>query len=154
MKTKKATFAAGCFWGVQERFDELGGVVSTIVGYAGGRTRKPTYREVCTGKTGHAEAVQVEYDPEKITYERLLKEFWKMHDPTSMNRQGPDIGTQYRSMIFYHNQEQKKKAEESRENEQKKQIKDIVTEIKKLGKFHPAEEYHQHYCQKKALKVI
>lgn len=149
MRTEKTYFAAGCFWGIQAAFDELPGVVSTVVGYAGGKTTDPTYRLVCSGKTGHAETVQVEYDPEKVTYEQLLRAFWSLHDPTTLNRQGPDAGTQYRSAIFYENCEQKKTAEESRKREQKRYTKEIVTEISQMKGFYPAEEYHQHYIKKK-----
>src|SRR5213592_1460564 len=109
---EKATFGAGCFWHVEAAFLEIGGVTSTAVGYSGGHLRDPTYRDVCTGQTGHAEVVGVEYDPTKVTYEELLEAFWKLHDPTTMNRQGPDVGTQYRSAIFYHSPEQKRVAED------------------------------------------
>lgn len=149
MKTEKAYFAAGCFWGIQAAFDDVPGVVSTVVGYAGGKTETPTYKLVCSGKSGHAETVQVEYDPQKVTYEQLLDVFWSLHDPTTLNRQGPDTGTQYRSAIFYENCEQKKAAEESRKKEQEKYTKAIVTEIVEMTKFYPAEEYHQHYMRKK-----
>jgi len=149
MRTENAYFAAGCFWGIQAAFDELPGVVSTVVGYAGGKTENPTYKMVCAGKSWHAETVQVEYDPEKVTYEQLLEAFWSLHDPTTLNRQGPDTGTQYRSAIFYESEEQKKKALESKRNEQKKYTKDIVTEVSEMKRFYPAEEYHQHYVKKK-----
>lgn len=136
---KKAAFAAGCFWGVEAKFKELG--ADTTVGYTGGHTKSPTYKEVCSGKTGHAEAVLVEYDPKKITYDSLLSAFWKMHDYTQVNRQGPDIGEQYRSAIFYFDEDQKKKALISKP-------KNAATEISKAGEFWPAEEYHQDYFDK------
>lgn len=150
MLTEKATFAAGCFWGVEHGFRRLAGVVNTTVGYTGGNTANPTYHEVCTDKTGHAEAVLVEFDPEKITYERLLEEFWNMHDPTLLNRQGPDIGTQYRSAIFYHSPAQQTAALESKQRlEQSGRFRrPIVTEIVPAGQFWPAEEYHQRYFEK------
>jgi peptide-methionine (S)-S-oxide reductase len=149
MRTEKAYFAAGCFWSIQAAFDELPGVMSTVVGYTGGRTENPTYKLVCSGKTWHAETVQVEYDPKKVTYEQLLEVFWRLHDPTTLNRQGPDVGTQYRSAIFYENEEQKKKAEESKRKEQLKYTKEVVTEISQMERFYPAEDYHQHYMKKK-----
>lgn len=152
MKTDKryetATFAAGCFWGVEEAFRNLKGVIETEVGYTGGKTENPTYEEVCSDKTGHAEAVKVTYDPDKISYQGLLKVFWEIHDPTQLNRQGPDVGSQYRSVIFYHTPEQKKLAEESKEN-----IEGTVTEIVPAGPFYRAEEYHQKYILKTGRKV-
>ena len=138
----KATFAAGCFWNVEEAFRNLEGVTSTKVGYTGGTTKKPAYKDVCNQETGHAEAVQLEYNPKKISYHKLLKTFWKIHDPTQLNRQGPDIGSQYRSAIFYHNKEQKQLAEKSKP-------KNALTEIVKASTFYKAEEYHQHYLEKK-----
>jgi peptide-methionine (S)-S-oxide reductase len=149
-KTKKAIFAAGCFWGVEELFRTLPGVVKTTVGYTGGKTENPSYEQVCSHKTGHAEAVEVEYDPAKITYEELLDVFWKGHDPTTLNRQGPDVGDQYRSAIFYLDQTQKEVAEKSKNDLEKKgKYKDsIVTEITKAGPFYRAEEYHQKYFLK------
>jgi peptide-methionine (S)-S-oxide reductase len=145
-----ATFAAGCFWGVEEAFRHLPGVIHATVGYAGGRTKNPTYEEVCTGTTGHAESVQVEYDPAKISYEELLKVFWESHDPTTLNRQGPDIGEQYRSLIFYHTPEQKKLAEKSKAELEKSGTyrKPIVTEVVPAREFFRAEEYHQQYLEK------
>ncbi len=145
-----ATFAAGCFWGVEASFRELEGVIDTEVGYAGGKTEDPTYEEVCTGKTGHAEAVKILFDPQNIAYEELLDHFWKMHDPTTKNRQGPDVGSQYRSAIFYHTEEQKEKALESKEHQQSlpRMKKEIVTQIVPAKKFHKAEEYHQRYLEK------
>ncbi len=146
MAKKKAAFAAGCFWGVEAKFKELG--VDTTVGYMGGHTKSPTYKEVCSGKTGHAEAVLVEYDPKKITYDSLLSAFWKMHDYAQVNRQGPDIGEQYRSAIFYYDDDQKRKAFSSKP-------KNAATEISKAGEFWPAEEYHQDYFDKhKGYKLL
>lgn len=146
---EKATFGAGCFWHVEEAFRKLDGVLSTTVGYMGGTFENPTYEDVCTDETGHAEVVQIEYDPKKISYNQLLDVFWSTHDPTQLNRQGPDEGTQYRSAIFYHNEEQKKLAEESKKKLKKK--KPAVTEITKAKKFYKAEEYHQKYLQKKGM---
>ena len=143
---EKATFAAGCFWGVEAVFERTDGVEKTTVGYTGGKTKNPTYEQVCTGKTGHAEAVQIIYNPKIITYEQLLETFWMMHNPTQKNRQGPDIGTQYRSAIFYHNQEQKQIAEQSKK-EKDLGVK-IQTEITLAKEFYPAEEYHQKYLKK------
>lgn len=147
---EQATFAAGCFWGIQATFDKVPGVKSTLVGYTGGKTENPTYRQVCTDKTGHAEAVLIEYDPYQITYEQLLDVFWQIHDPTTLNHQGPDFGSQYRSAIFYHNEEQKKAAELLKQNLQKsgKFNKPIVTEIVPASVFYNAEDYHQQYYQK------
>ncbi|MDH3277925.1 MAG: peptide-methionine (S)-S-oxide reductase MsrA [Nitrosopumilus sp.] len=146
----KATFGAGCFWHVEDLFRKTKGVKSTKVGYIGGNLANPTYEEVCTDKTGHAEAVEVEYDPDEISYEELLNVFWNNHDPTTLNRQGPDIGNQYRSSIFYHNDSQKQIAEKSKEklNSSGKFSKDIVTEIVSSPEFYTAEEYHQKYFQK------
>lgn len=148
--TEKATFAAGCFWGVEDTFRKLDGVVDTMVGYTGGSTDEPTYREVCSGRTGHAEAVEIEYDPGKISYGQLLTMFWRIHDPTQLNRQGPDRGTQYRSAIFVHNENQAKQAEKSREleNNSGKHRGEVVTEIAPAGDFWKAEEYHQQYVEK------
>ena len=149
-KYEIASFAAGCFWGVEETFRELKGVISTMVGYMGGSTEDPTYGDVCTGTTGHAETVQVTFDPNKISYEKLLETFWNKHDPTTINRQGPDLGKQYRSIIFYHNDEQKKLAILSKEKlETSGKYKNlIVTEIIPAPKFYPAEDYHQQYLEK------
>lgn len=154
MPTEKATFAAGCFWGVEHNFRQLAGVVNTTVGYTGGHKENPTYNEVCTDKTGHAEAVLVEFDPARVTYERLLDEFWNMHDPTLLNRQGPDIGTQYRSAIFYHTPEQQTAALGSKQRlEQSGRLnRPIVTEIVPAGRFWPAEEYHQRYFEKHGVQ--
>jgi len=150
---EKATFGAGCFWHVEEAFRHLEGVHSTTVGYAGGTLKNPTYEDVCTDKTGHAEVVEIIFDPKKIIYEELLRVFWEIHDPTLKNRQGPDVGTQYRSVIFYHSPEQKTAAELSKKNleQSRKYNKKIVTEITKATTFYPAEEYHQHYLEKHGL---
>ncbi|MCI0503333.1 bifunctional methionine sulfoxide reductase B/A protein [Candidatus Micrarchaeota archaeon] len=148
-KTDAAIFSAGCFWHVQEEFDKLDGVVKTTAGYAGGATKNPTYEQVCGGKTGHAESVLVEFDPEKISYGKLLEAFWKMHDPTQLNRQGPDFGEQYRSIIFYNGKKQKQMAEKSLKGEQKKHMSRIVTEILEEKEFYPAEDHHQKYYAKK-----
>ncbi len=146
---EKATFAAGCFWHVEEAFRTITGVLKTEVGYTGGKMKKPTYEDVCSDETGHAEAVQVEFDPAIVTYEKLLEVFWAIHDPTQKNRQGPDEGTQYRSAIFYHTEEQKKTAEKSLKEEQKERKQKIATEITKAGTFYKAEEYHQKYLAKR-----
>ncbi len=149
-QTELATFAAGCFWGVEHIFKKVKGVVKTTVGYTGGTIEHPGYWDVSSGETGHAEAVLVEYDPSVITYEELLDYFWRLHDPTQLNRQGPDIGTQYRSAIFYHNEAQKKAAEKSKEKFDRSGVfnKKAVTEIKPAGTFYDAEEYHQDYFEK------
>ncbi len=147
---KKATFGAGCFWGVEEAFSKVPGVVSTAVGFMGGTTENPSYREVCTGRTGHAEVVEVVYDPEKVSYSDLLDLFWRIHDPTTPNRQGPDIGAQYRSVIFYHTPEQEAAARESKERLQHSGRfgREIVTAIEPASTFWRAEEYHQQYFKK------
>ncbi|MFQ5960011.1 MAG: peptide-methionine (S)-S-oxide reductase MsrA [Candidatus Methylomirabilales bacterium] len=147
---EKATFGAGCFWGVEAAFRKVKGVGSTTVGYSGGSFTDPTYKDVCSGKTGHAEVVQVEYDPSKVSYEELLGVFWNVHDPTQLNRQGPDIGTQYRSGIFFHNAEQETAAIASKEKLQQsgRFKKPIVTEISPASEFYRAEEYHQQYFEK------
>ena len=149
----KATFGAGCFWHVEDLFRKTKGVTSTKVGYTGGNLTNPTYEEVCTDKTGHAEAVEVEYDPNEISYDELLEIFWNNHDPTSLNRQGPDVGIQYRSSIFFHDESQKQTAEKSKEklNSSGKFSKSIVTEIVPSPEFYKAEEYHQKYFQKHGL---
>ena len=148
---KKATFGAGCFWGVEEAFRRIDGVTGTAVGYLGGSLENPTYEDVCTGRTGHAEVVQVEYDPSRVSFERLLDEFWESHDPTTLNRQGPDIGTQYRSAIFFHDEEQEAAASASRErlDASGKFRRPIVTEITRATPFYRAEEYHQQYLAKR-----
>jgi len=149
-KSEKATFAAGCFWGVEKAFSRIKGVISTRVGYTGGESKNPSYKDVCSGSTGHAEAVEITYDPSKISYEALLTIFWNIHDPTTPNRQGPDIGTQYRSAVFYHNEKQKEIASKYKEILDKSGAfaKDIVTEITRAGEFLKAEEYHQKYYEK------
>lgn len=147
-KKEKAIFAAGCFWSVQDQFDSLPGVISSKVGYTGGDTKNPTYKQVCTGDTGHAEAVEVLFDPEKISYDKLLKKFWEIHDSTQLNKQGPDFGSQYRSAIFYFSPAQKKSALVSLKEKQKKLKQKIVTEITPTSEFYDAEEYHQHYNRK------
>jgi peptide methionine sulfoxide reductase msrA/msrB len=153
-KREQATFAAGCFWGVEAAFRALPGVIETAVGYTGGRTEKPTYEQVCTDRTGHAEAVEVVYDPARISYAQLLAAFWKMHDPTQVNRQGPDHGTQYRSAIFYHDQAQRQAAEASRQKlaESGRCPRPIATAIEPAGAFWKAEEYHQRYLEKRGEK--
>lgn len=150
---EKATFGAGCFWHVEEAFRHLKGVTSTTVGYTGGTLKNPTYEDVCTDKTGHAEVVEITYHPEQISYTKLLNIFWDIHDPTTKNRQGPDVGTQYRSVIFYHTLEQKTLAETSKKKleQLKKYNKKIMTEITKATTFYPAEEYHQQYLAKHGL---
>lgn len=148
--TKTATFAAGCFWGVEEAFRNINGVISTEAGYTGGTVPDPTYEMVCSGRTGHAEAVRLRYDPGVVTYRELLDVFWSIHDPTQKDRQGPDIGTNYRSAIFYHDNEQKEQATSSRDGLFKsgKYRRPIVTEIVPAGQFWRAEEYHQQYFHK------
>jgi len=150
---KKATFAGGCFWCMQPPFDKLEGVVSTTVGYTGGHKKDPTYREVTTGKTGHAEAIEVLYDPAEVTYEKLLKIFWMNINPTTPDRQFADVGTQYRPAVFYHDEKQKKLAEKSRlELDHSGRFhKPIATEITAVSKFYPAEEYHQKYYKKNPI---
>ncbi len=152
--TQKATFAAGCFWGVEEAFRRVRGIVSTRVGYTGGAASNPTYRDVCTDRTGHAEAVEMEFDPALVSYEGLLDVFWNIHDPTEVNRQGPDVGTQYRSAIFYHTPGQHVAAEASRSRLQESpryRKKRIATEIVPAAEFYAAEEYHQRYLEKRGL---
>jgi len=153
-KLELATFAAGCFWGVEEAFRTVSGVKETAVGFMGGTTKKPSYAEVCTDRTGHAEVVQMKFDPSEVPYEKLLEIFWGIHDPTQRNRQGPDIGSQYRSAIFCHNEEQKRLAEESKKklDDSGKYSQKIVTEICPAGEFYMAEEYHQKYLMKRGLK--
>ncbi len=144
----KATFAAGCFWGVQYYFDQVPGVVGTTVGYTGGRTEHPTYEEVCTHTTGHAEAVLIEFDAKTVDYETLCRHFFRMHDPTQLNRQGPDIGDSYRSAIFYHDEEQRRVAEKVRDECQQDFKEPIVTVIGAAGPFYEAEAYHQKYAER------
>lgn len=153
MKTQKATFAAGCFWGIEAAFRKAKGVIKTTVGYTGGSLANPTYEDVCSNKTRHAEAVLLEFDPKKISYQKLLEIFWNVHDPTQVNRQGPDVGSQYRSVIFYHNQGQKEAAISSLAKEQKKHAHPIATKIAKAEKFWKAEEYHQQYLEKRNVKA-
>ena len=150
---EKATFAAGCFWGVEAAFMEIKGVVSTKVGYTGGKTKNPSYEDVCTDQTGHAEAVEVTFDPKKVSYDELLEVFWNTHDPRQLNRQGPDVGTQYRTAIFYHNESQKKAAEKSKEKLFKKLNSFIATDIVPASEFYAAEDYHQQYLKKRGAKV-
>ena len=147
-KLEKATFAAGCFWGIEAAFREIKGVTDVISGYIGGNTKNPTYEQVCSGKTGHAEAVEITFNPEIVSYKKLLEIFWKVHNPISLNRQGLDIGTNYRSAIFYHDEKQKQEAIESMKNAQKIFKDKIVTKITKASEFYKAEEYHQKYLEK------
>jgi peptide-methionine (S)-S-oxide reductase len=151
---EKATFGAGCFWGVEEAFRQTPGVISTAVGYAGGTLKNPTYEQVCSGRTGHAEVVQVEFDPEQASYEQLLQVFWENHNPTQLNRQGPDIGTQYRSAIFTHSPQQQATAEASKQQlEASGQFnRPVVTQIEAASEFYPAEEYHQQYLAKRGVR--
>lgn len=153
MTLQKATFAAGCFWGVEAAFRKVPGVKSTAVGYTGGTMPNPTYQDVCSGRTGHAESVEVEFDPAQASYEDLLNVFWSEHDPTTPNRQGPDVGTQYRSAIFFHSPEQEAAARASQQKlEQSGQYRrPIVTEIKPVSQFWRAEEYHQQYFEKRGV---
>ena len=149
----KATFAAGCFWHVEDLLSKTKGVISTKVGYTGGQLPNPTYEEVCTDRTGHAEAVEVEYNPEEISFKELVNVFWNNHNPTTLNKQGPDVGIQYRSAIFYHNEEQRQIAEKSKQDlDSSNQYENpIVTEILPAPMFYNAEEYHQKYFQKNGL---
>jgi peptide-methionine (S)-S-oxide reductase len=149
----KATFAAGCFWGVEATFRQIPGVTATRVGYTGGELKNPTYKDVCTDRTGHAEAVEVDYDPAKVSYEKILNVFWENHDPTQLNRQGPDFGTQYRSGIFYHSPEQEQEARDSKAKLEasRKFSRPIVTQIVPATTFYEAEDYHQQYLEKQGL---
>ena len=149
-----ATFGAGCFWGVELNFSNIDGVTATSVGYCGGTAPNPTYEMVCTGQSGHAEVVQLEFDASKVTYETLLEAFWNLHDPTTLNRQWPDTGTQYRSAIFFHNSAQETTARESKEKLQQsgKFSRDIVTEIVAAPQYYRAEDYHQKYLEKRGMK--
>jgi peptide-methionine (S)-S-oxide reductase len=151
METQKAIFAAGCFWGVETKFRKVPGVISTRVGYTGGQFTEPTYRDVCSHKTGHAEAIEITFDPSKVSYDELLDVFWTVHDPTTLNRQGPDVGTQYRSAIFYLDSFQKEKAENSkaRLDTSKRFKKSIATQVVPASDFWVAEEYHQQYDEKR-----
>jgi peptide-methionine (S)-S-oxide reductase len=150
---EKATFAAGCFWGVEETFRKTRGVSKTSVGYIGGHTDKPTYEQVCSGRTGHAEACEVDFDPSIISYEDLCKLFFELHDPTTLNRQGPDVGEQYRSAIYYHDENQKEtaKAVVAKLEQDKKFSRKIVTELVAAPEYFPAEEYHQQYFLKRGI---
>ena len=149
----KATFAAGCFWGVEATFRQMPGVISTRVGYTGGNTANPTYKQVCTDTTGHAEAVEIDYDPAKLSYDKLLDVFWENHDPTQLNRQGPDWGKQYRSAIFFHTPEQEAAAKASKQQLENSHrfSKPVVTQIVPALTFFEAEDYHQQYLEKKGL---
>ena len=148
---EKATFAAGCFWGVEATFRQLAGVKSTQVGYTGGTLKNPSYEDVCSDRTGHAEAIEISFDPKVVSYHDLLDVFWKNHNPTTLNRQGPDYGTQYRSAIFFHSPEQEAEAKASRDAAQSRFSRPIVTEIVPAVEFWPAEEYHQQYLEKRGL---
>jgi len=152
--TEKATFGAGCFWGVEATFREIDGVLDASVGYEGGHTAHPTYKDVCTDRTGHAEVVQVEYDPARVSYDQLLDVFWKAHDPTQVNRQGPDVGTQYRSVIFFHTPEQEQTARASKTALEKsgRLRRPVATQIEPAGTFNLAEDYHQQYLAKRGLR--
>ena len=149
----KATFAAGCFWGVEAEFRKVEGVLATAVGYEGGTLERPTYEDVCSGRTGHAEAVEVDYDPARVSYDRLLNVFWENHDPTTLNRQGPDVGEQYRSAIFFHDAEQEKAARESKASLEAsgRYRRPVVTAIVPASTFWRAEDYHQQYLEKRGL---
>lgn len=151
----KATFAAGCFWGVEDAFRQVNGVISTVVGYTGGTQPNPNYKEVCTGETGHAEAVELEFDPAQVSYRELLAAFFQAHDPTQLNRQGPDFGTQYRSVIFYHDAEQESEARAAKAALEKAGIfkRPIVTQIIAASEFYRAEEYHQKYFEKQGIRA-
>jgi len=149
--TEKAIFGAGCFWGVEAEFRKVEGVIEVASGYSGGDTENPTYGDVCSGATGHAEVIEVEYDPSKVSYEELLELFWKEHDPTQLNRQGPDVGTQYRSVIFFLTPEQEIAAHASKEKVQERFKKPVVTEIRPASEFYRAEEYHQRYFERNRL---
>ncbi len=150
---EKATFGAGCFWGVEAAFRKIKGVSATSVGYTGGSLDSPTYEDVCTGRTGHAEVVEVEYDPSQVSYDELLAVFWDIHDPTTLNRQGPDVGTQYRSVLFFHIAEQEAAANKSKETIQSsgRFTSDIMTEITPASQYYKAEDYHQQYLERRGL---
>ncbi len=151
MKTEKAIFATGCFWHPEYKFSKISGVTGTKVGYIGGKMPNPTYANVCSGITGHVEATEVAFDPEKISYEKLLEVFWNIHNPTEKDRQGPDVGSQYNSAVFYMNDRQKQAAMESKRERQKGMQRKIVTKIRKFSKFWPAEGYHQKYIEKRKI---
>ncbi len=150
---EKATFGAGCFWGVEAAFRKIKGVTATSVGYTGGSLDSPTYEDVCTGRTGHAEVVEVEYDPSQVSYDELLAVFWDIHDPTTLNRQGPDVGTQYRSVLFFHIAEQEAAANKSKEKIQSsgRFTRDIMTKITPASQYYKAEDYHQQYLERRGL---
>jgi peptide-methionine (S)-S-oxide reductase len=148
---QKATFGAGCFWGVEAAFRRLDGVTATRVGYAGGHTERPSYKEVCSDRTGHAEVVEVTYDPDRVSYEQLLDVFWREHDPTQVNRQGPDVGSQYRTVVFVHDADQRRAAEASRAEEAERRTRPIATTIEDAPPFWEAENYHQQYLEKRGL---
>ena len=147
--TKKATFGAGCFWGVEAAFRQLEGVTRTRVGYSGGALENPTYEDVCSHTTGHAEVVEVTYDPERVSYDQLLQVFWRKHDPTQLNRQGWDIGDQYRSVVFFHDKEQQEAALAAKAREQASYTAPIVTQVEPAETFYEAEDYHQQYLEKR-----
>lgn len=149
--TETAIFAAGCFWGVEAAFHQVPGVLDAVSGYTGGTAENPSYRDVCSGRTGHAEAVKVTYDPQKVTYEHLLGVFWRIHDPTTLNRQGPDVGSQYRSAIFVSGDEQREQAKQSLNREQQNYSAPIVTQIQDAAPFYRAEEYHQRYFERNGV---
>ena len=153
MRLEKATFAAGCFWGVEHAFRQIDGVTGATCGYTGGHYENPTYEDVCSGQTGHAEAVELTFDADRISYEELLKAFWQMHDATTPDRQGPDVGSQYRSAIYYDSPEQQAAALESRDEAQEQLLDSIVTEIEPAAKFWPAEDCHQQYFEKRGIAV-
>jgi peptide-methionine (S)-S-oxide reductase len=153
VRLEKATFAAGCFWGVEHAFRQIEGVTDARCGYTGGHYENPTYQDVCSGQTGHAEAVELEFDADRISYEELVKAFWRMHDSTTLNRQGPDMGSQYRSAIYCHSPEQQATALASRDEAQEQLLDSIVTEIGPAAKFWPAEDYHQQYFEKRGIAV-
>jgi peptide-methionine (S)-S-oxide reductase len=152
MNTQVATFAAGCFWGVEEEFRRTPGVLEVTSGYSGGNTAEPTYEQVCTGRTGHAESVDVRFDPQRVTYADLVERFWTIHDPTTPNRQGPDVGTQYRSAIFTHSDEQARVARESLARAQTRFNRPISTQIVAATAFFPAEDYHQRYFERRGIR--
>ncbi|MFD1186293.1 peptide-methionine (S)-S-oxide reductase MsrA [Pontibacter rugosus] len=154
LKTEKATFGGGCFWGVEVALRNVNGVIDTTVGYMGGHVPDPTYQDVCSGSTGHAEVVQLVYDPAQVSFDQLLQAFWRAHDPTQLNRQGPDVGSQYRSVVFFHSDEQRVIAETTKENWQQSpefSSREIVTKISPADVFYPAEEYHQQYLIKRGM---
>lgn len=152
MNRQTATFAAGCFWGVEADFRDIPGVLDAEVGYVGGTAENPSYHDVCTGQTGHAEAVRVTFDADAVSYETLLEAFWSLHDPTQLNRQGPDVGTQYRSAVFYDGESQRTAAETSKKGAQARFARPIATQIVPDQTFYPAEDYHQRYLEKQGLR--